>query len=33
MRGIQAFLMPSLGSMGIGVYEDNKGAITLAKTP
>ena len=25
--------MPSLGSMSIGVHEDNKGAIDLAKTP
>ena len=33
MRGILAFLMPSLGSMSIGVYEDNKGAIDLAKNP
>ena len=31
VRGILAFLMPSLGSMSIGVYEDNKGAIDLAK--
>ena len=33
VRGILAFLMPSLGSMSIGVYEDNKGAIDLAKKP
>ena len=33
MRGIQTFLIPSLGSMSIGVYEDNKGAIALAKKP
>ena len=31
VRGILAFLMPSVGSMGIGVYEENKGAIDLAK--
>ena len=33
MRGILAFLMPSRGLMSIGVYEDNKGAIDLAKNP
>ena len=33
VRGILAFLMQSLGAMSIGVYEDNKGAIDLAKTP
>ena len=27
VRGILAFLIPSLGSTSIGVYEDNKGAI------
>ena len=27
------FLMTSLGSMSIGVYEDNKRAIDLAKKP
>ena len=32
-RGILAFLMPSLGAMNIGVYEDNKGGIDLAKNP
>ena len=31
VSGILAFLMPSLGAMSIGVYEDNKGAIDLAK--
>ena len=25
--------MPSFGSPGIGVFEDNKGAIDLAKNP
>ena len=33
MRGILAFLMPSLEPMSISVYEDNKGAIDLAKNP
>ena len=33
VRGILAFLMPSLGSMSIGVYEDSKGAIDLARNP
>ena len=33
VRGILAFLMPSLGPMSIGVYEDNKGAKDLAKKP
>ena len=33
VRGILAFLMPSLEPMSIGVYEDNKGAIDLAKNP
>ena len=33
VRGILAFLMPSLEPMSIGVYEDNKGAIDLAKKP
>ena len=33
MRGILAFLMPSLGAMTIGVYEDNRGAIDVAKNP
>ena len=32
VRGILAFLTPSLGSMSTGVYED-KGAIDLAKKP
>ena len=31
VRGILAFLMPSLGSMSMGVYEDNKGVRDLAK--
>ena len=31
VSGMLAFLMPSLGAMSIGVYEDNKGAIDLAK--
>ena len=29
VRGILAFLMPSLGAMSFGVYEDSKGAIDL----
>ena len=33
MRGILAFLMPSLEPMSISVYKDNKGAIDLAKNP
>ena len=33
VRGILAFLMSSLGAMSIGVYEGNKGAIDLSKTP
>ena len=33
VRGILAFLMSSLGSMSIGVYEDNKRAMDLAKKP
>ena len=33
VRGIPAFLMPSLGTMSICVYDDNKGAIDLAKKP
>ena len=33
VRGILAFLMPSLGSMSIGEYEDNTGVIDLAKKP
>ena len=33
MRGILAFLMPSLGLMSIGEHEDNKGAIYFAKKP
>ena len=33
VRGILAFLMPSLGSMSIGEYEDNTGVIDLAKNP
>ena len=31
MRGVLAFLMPSLEPMRVSVYEDNKGAIHLAK--
>ena len=30
--GVLVFLMPSLGSPSIGVFEDNKGAINLAET-
>ena len=30
--GVLFFLMPSLGSPSIGVLEDNKGAMGLAKT-
>ena len=33
VRGILAFLMPSLGLMSIGEHEDNKGAIYFAKKP
>ena len=33
VRGVLVFLMPSLGSPRIGVFEDNKGAIDLAKNP
>ena len=33
VRGVLVFLMPSLGSPSIGVFEDNKGAIDSAKTP
>ena len=33
VRGVLFFLMPSLGSPSIGVFEDNKGAIDLAKIP
>ena len=33
MRGVLVFLMLSLGSPSIGVFEDNKGAIDLAKNP
>ena len=32
VRGVLAFLIPSLGAMSIGVYEDNKGAIDLANS-
>ena len=32
VRGVLVFLKPSLGSPSIGVFEDNKGAIDLAKT-
>ena len=32
-EGVLVFLMPSLGSPNIGVFEDNKGAIDLAKNP
>ena len=32
VRGVLFFLMPSLGSPSIGVFEDNKGVIDLAKT-
>ena len=31
VRGVLVFLMPSLGSPSIGVFEDNKGATDLAK--
>ena len=33
LRGVLAFLMPRLGSPSIGVFQDNKGAIDLAKNP
>ena len=33
LSGVLFFFMPSLGSPGIGVFEDNKGAIGLAKSP
>ena len=33
VRGVLVFLMPSLGSPCIGVFEDNKEAIDLAKNP
>ena len=33
VRGVSVFLMPSLGSPSIGVFEGNKGAIDMAKTP
>ena len=33
MRGILAFLMPRLGSMSIGVYEDSQGATDLEQPP
>ena len=33
VREVLVFLMPSLGSPSIGVFEDNKGAIDLAKNP
>ena len=33
VRGILAFLMPSLEPMSTSVYEDNKGAIDFAKNP
>ena len=32
-RGVLVFLMPSVGSPSIGLFEDNKGAINLAKNP
>ena len=32
VRGVLVFLMPNLGSPSIRVFEDNKGAIDLAKT-
>ena len=31
VRGVFVFLMPSLGSPSIGVFEDNQGAIDLAE--
>ena len=33
VRGVLVFLTPRLGSPSIGVFEDNKGAIDLAKNP
>ena len=33
VRGILVFLMPSVGPMSFGVYEDNKGAIDLGTKP
>ena len=33
VRRVLVILMPSLGSPSIGVFEDNKGAINLAKNP
>ena len=33
VRGILKFFMPSVESKGIGVFEDNKGAIDLAENP
>ena len=33
VRGLLVFLMPSLGLPSIEVFEDNKGAIDLAKNP
>ena len=33
VRGVLVFLMPSLGSPSIGVFEDNRGAMDLAKNP
>ena len=33
MRGVLVFLVPSLGSPSIGVFEDHRGAIDLAKNP
>ena len=33
VRGVLVFLMPSVGSPSIRVFEDNTGAIDLAKNP
>ena len=33
VRGVLVFLMPSVGSPSIAVFEDNKVAINLAKNP
>ena len=33
VRGVLVFLMSSLGSLSIGMFEDNKGARDLAKNP
>ena len=33
VRGVLVFLMPNRGSPSIRVFEDNKGAIDLAKNP